>query len=159
MLDIVLLMQNGIALTMFALIIMVVRTWGPAAYSSARHWLVRREAPSSAKILALAITVGAMTEFGDSLYWFFTWSLYYMDEPLGNTFIQYGVYPNLLFRAIGGALTYYLHYHSSIIKKTKSIEDVRGRLIMSENKYLRFSIGIGIAYIIIMIIAKALIGA
>ena len=115
--------EYGIAISLALTVVFLLydqellRTWWGSYKTAAsktgwfKFWIpvTNRQVWSEAEWLCVGIFSGFLFNGLDNLYWGFSWLLTYYGSPLGDTMVNYGSWPNIIFRQLGGIWAIWCH--------------------------------------------------
>lgn len=89
------------------------------------------------------ICIGFFGNMVDNLYWMFPWTAHYLKLPITADLVEFGVFPNLIFRQFCTVVACYCHIRAFINPERKG-------LLISLNVLLLISVISGQAFIYIL---------
>lgn len=117
----------------------VVVLWFSATWSA---W-TQKERLTAQDWLISGVFVGFCGEAMDNLYWLFPWTASFLHLEITDTLFAHGMYPNILFRQIAGAVAAYCHIRAHFEFKTdptRKHDSILGYSILGGMMYAGFLI-------------------
>jgi hypothetical protein len=96
------------------------------------------------------ITIGFLGNAVDNLYWLIPWTSHYLEMPFTTNLIEFGVFPNIIFRQLMTTIAAYCHIRAFIAPTLGASRKTR-RI----TKICLLSIAFGQLYSVIVWLIKA----